>query len=291
MSATLAQPKHLLFARIHDTRVHYGFHAAEESTAHTLTLVCIHGFGGNLSTWNDLLPQLTKKYNVLRLDLRGFGFSAKPNDWRYDATDQADLVAGLVRQLGLRNVVLIGHSYGSAVALHAYHRLANCTTVQPRGVVVIDGAAFPLRFPFQVAVYRFPTLQRIAAAITSPEWRVEFTLRRLYFTKSRIKPEIVHRYAYFLDLPGSQTAFARVARSIDSSDSRAITENLSNVTVPCLIIWGEEDTIIPISHAERFARALPNSTVAIIPECGHAPQEEQPQATIVALLTFLESLP
>jgi pimeloyl-ACP methyl ester carboxylesterase len=242
-----------------------------------------------LRTWDDIVPSLGQ-FNILRLDLRGFGYSDKPDDLRYDAADQASIVAALAVELGLKNLVLIGHSYGGAVALLSYHRFVGIDNTLARGVVLINGAAFPLRFPFQVALYRYPLAQKLAAAATSPEWRVAFTMRRLFHSRARITPERIGRYSFFLDLPGSQQSFGRVARAIDSGDSKVITDGLAQVNVPCLVLWGEDDTIIPKSHALQFANALPQATVRLIPACGHAPQEEQPQATAAVLHSFLRSL-
>jgi pimeloyl-ACP methyl ester carboxylesterase len=286
-----AAPRQFSFAAVCGTRVHYAFETAVDGEGSPLTLVCVHGFGGNLSTWNDIRPAILARHNLLRLDLRGFGYSDKPDDWRYDVTDQAELVGELVLRLGVRNAVLVGHSYGGAVALLAAHRLCAADPSLVAGVVAIDAAAFPVRFPFQVAVYRYPAAQWLTTTFLSAEWRIAFTLRRLFFERKQITRERIHQYAYFLDLPGSQTAFARVARSIDTADSGVVTSRLPDIRVPCLVLWGEHDTVIPRSHAELFGNALPHATVKLIAASGHAPQEEQPQATGTAILSFLESLP
>jgi pimeloyl-ACP methyl ester carboxylesterase len=280
-------PRQFSFIDLDGTRIHYDLHRAEGSASHAPTLVGVHGFGGNLHTWNDILPLLAPRCNFLRLDLRGFGYSDKPDDWRYDVAEHGRIVARLVERLELGRVVPLGHSFGAAVAVVAACALAD--TGRLLGVVVMDGAGFPLRFPFQLLVYRIPVARWIAS-LTSPEWRIEFTLRRLYHTWTAITPERIQRYSHFLDLPGSEQAFTRVARAIDVNDSSMIVDALARLTVPALVIWGENDRIIPPSHAAHFATHLVRGTVRLIPLCGHAPQEEHPRQTATEILSFLGGL-
>src|SRR3954467_6078747 len=83
-------------------------------------VVLLHGFGAAMESWSDIQPMIAAHYPVLRMDLNGFGMSSKPTDSRYSARHQADVVAGVLRELKLRRVVLIGHSFGGAVTFATY---------------------------------------------------------------------------------------------------------------------------------------------------------------------------
>lgn len=286
----LSLPTPFEFAEIEGCRIHFE-HRRCMRPYNAPTLVCIHGFGGNLLTWNDVAPLIDDRYGILRLDLRGFGHSDKPDDWRYSAADQADVVCNLITQRELSSVVLLGHSYGGAVALLALRRLLDETPCPVKGIVVLSSAGFPLRIPFQVAIYRFPAAQRLIAWMTSADWRIEFTLRRLYHSRNAIPAERVRRYSPFLDLPGSHTAYSRVAQLIRATDTEAIVDCLRRVTLPFRVIWGRNDRIIPPAHAQRFLDHVPGGSVEYIDGCGHAPQEEQPAATAHAVERFMETLP
>ena len=84
------------------------------------TVVMVHGFGATLESWNDIYPSLASEFSVVRLDLKGSGFSSKPAQETYSPIDQAKILLGFIKSMGLRRVVLIGHSLGGAISLITY---------------------------------------------------------------------------------------------------------------------------------------------------------------------------
>lgn len=253
------------------------------------TLVLIHGFGATLETWSDIYPLLTDKYSVVRVDLKGAGFSSKPKDSHYSPTDQARILTHFIRKVGLTNVVLVGHSLGGGIALVTHFELTDSGQDSPKGLVLIDSAGYLQKLPFFVAAVRNP-ITRIISDLMPPDVRACYVLRRIFRVKERITPDRVHRYAFFLDRPGSRCALRQTARQILSSDVETLASRLPTMTVPTLILWGENDSVIPLNNAYRFQTDIHNSQLVVLSDTGHMPQEERPVETFEAMDNFLRRL-
>jgi pimeloyl-ACP methyl ester carboxylesterase len=112
VAATYLTPDRLVI--IDDTTIHYRASLTPHSP---VTLVLVHGFGASLESWCDVWPRLAAEFSVVRVDLKGSGHSSKPADGKYSSRDQAMLLVSFMAAIGLKDVVLIGHSFGGAVAL------------------------------------------------------------------------------------------------------------------------------------------------------------------------------
>lgn len=246
------------------------------------TMVLIHGFGATLQTWDDVLPRLEAAHPILRMDLKGFGLSGRPRDDAYSVDEQAELVAELVRREAAADVVIVGHSYGGAVAVLA------CAKLGPRvrSLVLIDAASYRQRLPFYVEGYRH-ALTRWGVSIASAPFRSRFVLRRLFVDKTRVSDERVERYAANMRMPGADRAAALVAGQIDAPAFAAVTKAIRETRVPTLIIWGDRDRAVPVAFAHRLHADIPGSHLAILAACGHLPHEERPEETLGILEPFL----
>ena len=253
-----------------------------------VTLVLIHGFGASLETWHDIYPTLSTRYPVVRLDLKGHGFSSKPQDEKYSLAEQARLVMAFINKLGLKRVVLVGHSLGGGVALLTYlqHQDKN-TSLEIVGLVLIDSAGYPQQLPFFVTTIRNP-ITSFFAYLMSPERRAQLLLERIVSVKSRVTAERIHRYAYFFDLPGSRNALKQTARYIVPSNVDELVGRFKQILVPTQIIWGEQDSVVPVENAYRFNNDIRNSKLTVLPQTGHIPHEERPNQVLEALGEFIK---
>jgi pimeloyl-ACP methyl ester carboxylesterase len=254
------------------------------------TLILVHGFAASTETWFDVYDQLASQYHVISVDLKGSGFSDKPDDGKYHVRDQAALLTEFLLMKDVRKIVLVGHSYGGAVSILVYHSL-RVRRGGPMicGLVLIDSAGYPQNYPFQVEAYRNPLSRFIMSNFTSATWRAAYGLRRIFMDDSRITADRVRRYAYFYELPGSHQAITQVAAQLDLQDATTITSELYLISVPTLIIWGDSDPVIPSASAKRFADSIPQSRVYFV-NAGHVPHEERPDETLAVLIPFLEDL-
>lgn len=253
-------------------------------------VVLLHGFGASLESWSDILPLIAAKHPVLRIDLKGFGRSAKPRDDKYSAMDQAEVIVGVLRTLGIRRPVLVGHSFGGAVAFTTYLRLRSEGDQRTAGLVLVDAGVYEQPLPFFISTLRNEFTRFLMYKFTTPDWRSELVLKRVYFADSIATPERVRRYSQYFDLPDAHYSFERTAEQIVPPNAAELERQLTTIAVPTLGIWGAEDTVIPVSFARRLRGDVPGVVMKILDGTGHAPQEERPLETARYILEFLASL-
>ena len=277
------------FAHVRNTTLHYRPH--QTSSGRPLTLLLVHGFGASGESWHDITPLLVTKCNLVRIDLKGFGFSDKPPESIYTLHEQAALIAEFSRNLSHDDLVLVGHSYGGAAIFMAYLRLRSQKLASHiKGLVFVDSASYLQRLPFFVAPLRNSVTRWLTNTLTTPEWRTRFVLRRIFVDKTRVDCDRVRRYAHFLRLPGADQALVRAAAAIVPPDAAELSELLKSLDRPTQIVWGASDPVIPLQHALRLNADVPGSRLDIIPATGHVPHEEKPMETAEAILSFIQEI-
>jgi pimeloyl-ACP methyl ester carboxylesterase len=261
-----------------------------DTLANRPTVVLIHGFGAAMESWSDIQPMIAARYPVLRIDLKGFGMSSKPKDDKYSARDQADVVIGVLRALDQRRVVVIGHSFGGAVTFATYLKLRAEGDSRIVGLGFIDPGVYEQPLPFFIDALRSSITRWLMFTFTTPDWRADVVLRRVYANDSVRTAARVRRYAKFMDLPGAHHSFARTAEQIVPADAAQLEAQLKTISVPTIAIWGEEDKIVPLMYGQRLRHDVPGIQFVALPKTGHAPQEERPVETANRILEFLGRL-
>jgi pimeloyl-ACP methyl ester carboxylesterase len=253
------------------------------------TLLMVHGFGASLETWHDIWPLLTQDFQVVRVDLKGSGFSSKPSDGSYSPQTQAGLIRQFARAIGLTRVVLVGHSLGAGITLLAALEEQQHTEPVVQGLVLISAAALPQKTPFFVEAYRNRWL-RMAGRILPAQVKARTTLRRIFTVDQQITDDRVERYAHFLSLPNTESALVATAKALANVDAAATALQLGTLSVPTQIIWGDSDPAIPVANGRRLHALILNSQLDILPNTGHVPQEERPDETARLIRRFVLSL-
>jgi pimeloyl-ACP methyl ester carboxylesterase len=254
----------------------------------SVTLVMLHGFGASLETWRDIQPFLEPRYRLVLVDMKGFGNSSKPEDNAYSILDQTAIITALCKSLDLKDYVLIGHSYGGAVALATY--LTNHASGSPnpvRSLVLIDPPWYVQKFPLFIKMLRTGMVNHISLNLLSSRTRTKYILNQVFLDKSKVTPERIDRYAKYLDLPGSHHALIASARQIIPANPTLFSSRTHEVAVPTLILWGANDTLIPKWQGERLHKEIRDSQFVVFAKCGHVPQEEQPEETAQKLIEFI----
>jgi pimeloyl-ACP methyl ester carboxylesterase len=249
-------------------------------------MVLLHGFGATLFTWRLLLPFLSSSFTVSRLDLLGCGGSEKPTDGDYSIRGHSLLLERLLSERQLHGVTLVGHSFGGAIALYTALRLQG--TGRIRKLVLIDAPAYRQRVPFFIQALRSP-LGPAITRLVPPRIQVKAVLQLAYYEDRLVSAESVRAYAAALTTEGGRHALVRTARELIPEDIDQIAAQYPQLTTPTQIVWGDHDTIVPLSTGQRLARELPHATLRVIPGSGHLPHEERPVETIDALRGFLSA--
>ena len=251
-------------------------------------LLLIHGFGASTFTWREIAPALARQHRVIAVDLKGFGQSDKPFDERYSVFDQAELLKQLIIDKDLRDLTLIGHSFGGGVALV----LALDEDPQLKGrikkLVLLDTIAYPQDIPVAFKMLDMPVVSHVGVRMLPPAVQARLALRIAYLDNSKIDDDEVEMYAAPLRTAAGKHAISHSARQIMPEDLEEISKRYASIELPTLIAWCDYDRVVPLDVGLKLRRTLPNATLEIIDSCGHMPHEEQPEATLELIEDFLD---
>ena len=250
-------------------------------------ILLIHGFGASTYTWRRIAPALAETHRVIAVDLKGFGQSDKPFDERYSIFDQAELLKQLIVGNDLRDLTLVGHSFGGGVALLL--ALDDDPRLEGRisKLVLLDTIAYAQDIPVSFRMLNMPVVSHLGVRMLPPAVQARLALRIAYLDNSKIEDEEVEMYAAPLRTAAGKHAIIHSARQIMPEGLEEISERYKTITMPTLIGWCDHDRIVPLDVGLKLRRTLPNAHLKIIDDCGHMPQEEQPEATLELIQSFL----
>jgi pimeloyl-ACP methyl ester carboxylesterase len=244
------------------------------------TVVLLHGFGSSLHTWEDWVPVLSQDFRVIRYDLPGSGLTGP--DARGDYTDARGIVVllDLLNHLGIQKISLIGHSIGGRLAWN--FAAAHPERIEKLVLLAPDGFASP-GFEYGKAPEIGLSLHAMRYILPKPLLRM--SLEPAYAKASTMTDQLLTRYQDLMRAPGVRRAL--IAR-LEQSTLQDPNPTLANIKVPTLLLWGEQDAMIPVANADDYLRALPNARLVRMPGIGHLPQEEAPAVSALTVHQFLQ---
>lgn len=258
------------------TRLHVRDSGPKDAPA----LVLVHGFGASLHTWEAWAGPLSERHRVVRFDLPGCGLS--PPDPTGDYTDARSiaLLAALLDRLGIARTTLVGHSIGGRIAwtfaAERPERVSRLVLVAP------DGFASP-GFEYGRAPAVPASLKLMRQVLPKPLLRM--SLAPAYADPSVLTDALTTRYHDLLLGPGVRQALLdRMAQTV----LRDPLPMLRRIAAPTLLIWGEQDAMIPFANSAEYLNAIPRVERAALSGVGHVPQEEQPERGLAALTAFVD---
>ncbi len=259
-------------------------HLRDEGPSGAQVIVLLHGSNADLHAWQPWAEQLRSEYRIIRFDQIGHGLTGPALDGDYSTAAFVKTVDQVADALGLDKFVLGGNSMGGGIAL-AY---AMAHPGRLDGLILVDASGAPIKrergggnIGFTIA--RMPVLNKLMTQIT-PRSIIEQSLSQSVSNQAVVTPQAVNRYWELLRYPGNRAAtlarFGQPGNSFSASEVR-------RVKVPTLIIWGEEDSLIPFASAAWFAANLSNSISISYPGIGHLPMEEAPEESAAAVRGWL----
>ena len=252
------------------------------------TVIFLHGFGASNRTWDDIIPHLNSpNTNFILFDLIGAGFSSKPRSADYSMRANALVIESFIREHNLRDYAIVGHSFGGGVSLLTTLKFLESTAHRPSALVLLDAAAYETKLPFFVDYLRVPLLSNIFLAVTPSDFQARYTLERLYFDKAKVTPEKVERYSFFMSIEGHNNALIETARQIILKDFSRYARQYKDITIPTLVLWGRQDTAVPLEDGKKLSKDIPTAKLVIIEDSGHNIQEEQPKDVARLINGFL----
>ena len=246
-------------------------------------VLMIHGLGGCWQNWLENIPRVGQERRVLALDLPGFGESEMPAE-DISIRGYGKTVNSFCEQLELGPAVVVGNSMGGFVA-------AELAIQHPRAVerlVLVSAAGISIttlrRRPTVTAARVFAAIGSRTAArskqiVARPRLR-HLTLQTVVRHPSRLKPDL----AFELFKGAGKPGFMDALEALLEYDFR---DRLPDITAPTLIVWGEEDMLVPVRDAEEFEKSIPQARKVVLEDTGHVPMVERPTSFNDCLLEFL----
>lgn len=257
-------------------------------------VILVHGFGAYGHFWRKWVPMLTEQHRTHSVDLMGFGRAATPSGGDYSPDAQAHHLAQFMRRVLVRTElppVLIGHSLGAGIALLASLVLKDQKLEVPlSGLVLISGAVYAQRLPRYISLVRNPFAGGVFLLAAPPRSLLRKGIRSLVSDPDVVDDELVNGYRDPLGSFRRRRAVLRAARQLDPARAGTLESRLREVSIPTLVIWGEEDPVIPVEHGHRLVRDLPRARLHTLPGVGHLPPEEAPLRSVEPVLELLSSL-
>jgi pimeloyl-ACP methyl ester carboxylesterase len=255
---------------------------AKPAAAEKPTVVLVHGFASAIEAWSPVLPALSKTHRVLALDLKGFGWTDRPEgDYSPDA--QARIVLKLLELRGVQKAAFVAHSWGSSVVLAA----ALAAPERVTKLALYDAWVYEDQLPTFFHWARTDGVGEMLFGLYYKE-RADERMSLAFFDKKFVTERLVEEVDGALDRPGTVAAALAAVRGQHYSDIEA---KYRTIDKPTLLMWGREDLVTPIKYGERLVRELPNAKLVTYPRCGHFPMIEARDASTRELVAFLTGTP
>lgn len=257
---------------------------------HGPVLLLLHGIGGCTSTWDPVIDDLARDHRVVAMDLLGHGRSSKPR-CDYSLAGHANTVRDFMAALGLRDVTVIGHSYGGGLTMQLAYQYPELVA----SLVLVGTGGLGREVHPSLRLLTMPLAEQATAfAVRAAGWRpVRAAAQRLSPAKAA-RSVWVNRLAESYDAlsePGGRAAFFQTVRGVIDASGQRITagQRLSRLGAkPTLAIWGSADAIIPPHHIETLD-GIEHGHAHVLEGAGHFPHFDQPAEFLAVVREFVAS--
>lgn len=269
--------------------IHY-MTEASDNPDNSPTFLLLHGSLFNAYTWNEVLDYFGQRGKVIAYDQIPYGLSEKllEGDWTdrnpYSSTAAVEQLFIFLDALETDNVVLVGNSYGAVLAVQA-------ALAQPERVdaLILADAALYIEEEMPAWLFELPQMRRLGPLFARQLGGSEDFIRQTYLNPDRLNEARMALTTIHTQVEDWDSAYWEYLK-VWGLDPPEYKSRISELQQPALVISGDSDVIVPVSDSQRLHADLPDSDLAILPSCGHVPQEECPEAFIDAVDRWLIKL-
>ncbi|RKQ31348.1 alpha/beta fold hydrolase [Oceanobacillus halophilus] len=242
-------------------------------------IVLIHGFVSSTYTFNRIIPLLENHFSIIALDLPGFGRSEKSTKFVYSYENYAKLVAKCMNYFQLDDASIIGHSMGGQIALYT----ARLVPDKIKKLVLLGCSGY-LKSANRLLIYTsyLPLFNTFVKRSVNNK-SVKDSLRNVFYNHSYITDDHVKEFERPLKDKNFPKSLIRLLRHREGD---LPTEELRKIHTPTLLIWGEDDTVVPLEVGQRLSEDLPNAELITYKETGHLVSEERPNEISNHILNY-----
>jgi len=268
----------------------HGHNLGYRMTGEGPAILLVHGIAGSSAAWREVMPRLAGQYTVIAPDLLGHGQSAKPTG-DYSLGAYANVLRDLLGIVGIPRATVVGQSFGGGVAMQfCYQNPEVCERL-----VLVDSGGLGREVSWLLRFMTLPGSEYLMPIIFPSFLRTRGDqLSRMLHSQGIRMPrigEMWRAYASLTDAANRQSFIRTIRSVIDPGGQTVSAMNRLYLTqqVPTMIVWGEQDTIIPVSHAYEAHAAMPGSRLEIVAGAGHFPHVEAPGDFLHVLTDFIET--
>ncbi len=239
----------------------------------------IHGFASSSYTFRRLIPLLQKQFSVIAVDLPGFGKSEKSTTFVYSFQNYANLLLDCINKFGISNIDIVAHSMGGQIALN----MARIIPKKINKLILLCSSGY-LKRSKKLLIYSsyLPFFERFVHYYIGRK-EVKDYLKDVFFNQSLINDQLINEFARPLTEKGFYKALIRLLRHREGD---LLPQQLQQIQIPTLLIWGEEDQVVPIQIGYRLAQDLPNAQLITYEKTGHLITEERPEGVFENILMY-----
>jgi 2-hydroxy-6-oxonona-2,4-dienedioate hydrolase len=241
-------------------------------------LILLHGLGASAERWSYVIPTLSKYFHLIIPDIIGFGYTDKPAV-EYTMDFFIDFFRSFLDNLGISKASIIGSSLGGHIAtefaIRFNHMVEKLVLVSPAGMMRRSN----------------PTLDRYIMAALYPEYQhVYEAFSEMVYDSNAINQETLMDFINRMNLPNAKHAFMSTLLGIRYAPE--LCGRLSNITAPTLLVWGDDDTTIPLAeYSNQYNEVSTIEELVVIKNCRHIPHVEMPATFNRIVLKFLVQTP
>lgn len=266
----------------HGAKIHY----RDEGNRDGPALLLIHGSNSLLQTWEPLVALLGDRYRLISLDLYGHGLTGPNPVGAYDAQTNIAAAVRVLDTVGVDKAYWVGNSMGGWLTWRAGLSVPERTS----GLVLIDASGAQVEEkiqPYLGARLARSSIGQLLLPEITPRFLVKSSLEENFAQPERLTEELVDRYWELLRFPGNRKAAVDRGKTPREPEKWA---DVGTLKMPVLLLWGEQDKVIPLSHARAFATAIPGSKLITYADAGHLPMEETPEQVARDIDVWIQSL-
>ncbi|MBE9052695.1 alpha/beta hydrolase [Nostocales cyanobacterium LEGE 11386] len=255
-------------------------------------MLMLHGFPEFWYSWRHQIPEFAKYFQVVALDLRGYNDSDKPKEQSAYVMDElVKDVEGVIKGLGHDKCILVGHDWGGAIAWSFAY-----THPEMLERLIILNLPHPAKFSqglrtyqqllrsWYIFLFQLPLLPELLLE-SSDYQAIERIIQGTAVNKSAFTPADIDAYKDAAAKRGAIPAMLNYYRNIFQQSF--ITKDWGILTVPTLMIWGENDTALGKELTDNTTTYVSNLQIKYIPHCGHWVQQEKPDLVNQYMREFL----
>lgn len=261
----------------------------EGQTGDGPTILLIHGFSDALQTWEHWVPALGEQYRVISIDLPGHGLTRAPAGYRASMDAFRDAVYAFTQDQHLTHFAIAGNSMGGNVAWE--YALAH--PEQLDGLILVDAAGWP--HAAEEGAMNSP-MMKLLRSPAGPYLRdLDNTalfrrgIQAAFADPAHASEDLVTRFVSMSRAPGHRDILLQLQTNFGGRRV-ASDEVLAPIHTPTLILWGDQDHLIPVADAERFHAAIHGSQLKIYQNVGHMPQNEAAEQSATDVEEFLYAI-